>query len=316
MAMTLADAQELTDNPRVPGVLRVLMTSTTVLDRLPFENIAGGAFVYSKDATLPAAAFRAVNAGYTESTGTHTDATETLTILGGEFVVDRFLEATRSNGNVSSLVAEQRDLKTRSINAKFSDTFINGDTGSDANAFNGLKVRLTGAQVLSSGTNGAVINTDTTTRQAFFDRLNALIELVPGCDALYMNSDVLSILRSAMRRETVATTTQEQLGARRIVDTWNGIPLLNIGLKADQTKIIPQTETQGASTDASSIYAVNFTETTGEQGVLGITNGGLLVDPVVMLETKPSYMGRIEMYGGIALLGPTPAARLTGVRAA
>ncbi len=149
MAMTLADAQAVAPDPRLPGVLRVLNTSTTVLDRLPFENISGGAFTYNQEATLPAAAFRAVNAGYTESTGTHTTATESLTILGGEYVVDRYLERTRSNGAVASLVAEQRDLKVRSVNAKFSDTFINGDTAVDANSFNGLKKRLTGGQVIS-----------------------------------------------------------------------------------------------------------------------------------------------------------------------
>lgn len=315
MAMTLADAVALSPNPRLPGVLRVLETSTTVLDRLPFEPIAGGAFDYSQEATLPAAAFRAVNAGYTESTGTHTTATETLVILGGEYVVDRFLEKTRGQPGVASLIAEQRDLKTRSVNAKFSDAYINGDTAVDANSFNGLKKRLTGGQVISMGTNGAAINTDSATRQAFFDKINALIALVPGCHALYMNSDVLSVFKSAMRRETIANTTQEQLGARRIVNTWDGIPLLDIGLKADQTKIIPQTETQGTATNASSIYAVKFASSEFDTGVLGIENGGLQVDPPVQLEAKPSWMGRIELYCGIALLGPKPAARLTGVLA-
>lgn len=314
-AVTLSDAQTLNPDPRLPGVLRVLNTSSTVLDRLPFESIAGRAFSYTQEATLPAAAFRAVNAGYTESTGTHTTATESLVILGGEYVVDRYLEQTSGGNGIASLIAEQRDLKVRSVNAKFSDTFINGDTAVDANSFNGLKKRLTGGQVISMGTNGAAINTDSATRQTFFDKLNDLLNLVPGADALYMNSNVLNVIRSAMRRETIANTTQEQLGARRVVDTWNGIPMLDIGLKADQTQIIPQTEVQGASSVTSSIYAVNFTDSLGEQGVVGITNGGLQVDPPVQLETKPSWLGRIEFYCGLALLGPKPAARLTGVLA-
>lgn len=315
MAMTLADAQMVSPDPRVPGVLRVIETSTTVLDRLPFEPVAGGAFSYNQEATLPAAAFRAVNAGYTESTGTYTSATETIVPLGGEYVVDRFLERTRGGGTVASLIADQRDLKTRSIQAKFADAFINGDTAVDANSFNGLKKRLTGSQVISSGANGAAINTDSTTRQTFFDNLNKLLALVPGADALYMNSSVLSVIQSAMRRETLATTTQEQLGARRTVLTWNGVPMLDVGNKADETAIIPQTETQGTATNASSIYAVNFTETIGQPGVVGLINGGLIIDPPVLLETKPSYMGRIEMYCGLALLGRKPAARLTGVLA-
>ncbi len=315
MAVTLAESQALNPNPRLPGVLRVLDTSTTVLDRLPFESIAGNAFTYNKDATLPASAFRAVNAGYTESTGTFTTATESIVILGGEYVVDRFLEQT-SHGAVASLIAEQRDLKVRSIQAKFSDSFINGSVAVDANSFDGLKIRLTGAQVISTaGANGAAINTDSPSRQTFFDALDALIALVPGCEALYMNANVLSVIGSAMRRETISTTTIETIGAQRPRLTWAGIPLLDVGLKADQTAIIPQTEVKGTSSIASSIYAVNFTQSLAEQGVCGLTNGGLQVDAPVQLETKPSWMGRIEFYTGIALLGPKPAARLTGVLA-
>ena len=314
MAMTLAEAQGVAPDPRLPGVLRVLTTSN-VLNRTPFESIAGGAFTYNQEATLPAAAFRAVNAGYTESTGTHTTATESLVILGGEYLVDRFLERTRSNG-IGSLVAEQRDMKARSVAAKWSDAFFNGDTAVDANSFNGLKKRLTGAQVISSGTNGAAINTDATTRTAFFNRLDELVAAVPGANALYANTAVIAQIRIAFRNATINNMTTDDLTGRPVdVPTWQGLPILDAGRKADQTLILPQTETQGSSSVASSIYAVRYTETLGEQGVVGLTNGGLQVDPPRELETKPSILGRIEFYCGLALLGPQPAARLTGVLA-
>lgn len=311
MAMTLADAAALSNNQRLAGVVETINTSTTVLDRLPFETITGNAFEYDQEAALPAAAFRAVNAGYTESTGTTTKATESLVILGGEYVVDRFLQQTRSN--LVDLLAEQARMKAKSVNAKYSDTFINGDTAVDANSFNGLKKRLTGGQVISMGTNGAAINTDSNTRQTFFDALDTLIGLVPGIDVFYTNAAVLAKYRSAARRESMYTNTVDNIG--RTVDFYNGVPIVDIGNKADGTPIIPQTETQGASSVASSIYAVNFTDSLGEQGVVGLTNGGLQVDPPRQLESKPSWMGRIEFYTGLALLGAKPAARLTGVLA-
>lgn len=317
MAVTLAEAQSLNPNPRLTGVLPVLETSTTVLDRLPFESIAGNAFTYSKEATLPASAFRAVNAGYTESTGTFTTSTESIVILGGEYVVDRFLEQTTApGGGAASLLQAQRDLKVRSINAKFSDTFFNGSVAGDANSFDGLKTRVTGGQIISTaGANGTAINTDQASRQNFFDLLNQLFELVPGADAFYTNSNILSQFRSATRRETIQNETKEGIGAQRVVPTWNGIPILDAGLKADQTPILPQTETKGTATNAGSIYAVNFTASLAEQGVCGLTNGGLQVDPPVQLETKPSWLGRIEFYCGIAMIGSKAAARLTGVLA-
>lgn len=311
MAMTLTEAAALSQNQRQRGVMEVISTSSTVLDRLPFEGIEGNAFQYDMEATLPASAFRAVNAGYTESTGTTSSATESLVILGGEAVVDRFLQQTRSNLN--NLLALQTRMKGKSVQAKFSDTFINGDTAVDANSFNGLKKRLTGGQVISMGTNGAAINTDNTTRHAFFDKLDELQSLVPGIDAFYANAAVIAKFRSAARQTSQYSQSVDNIG--RTTDLYNGVPILDIGNKADGTPIIPQTETQGASGVASSVYAVRFTDTLGEMGVAGLTNGGLQVDPPVQLETKPSWMVRLEWYTGLALFGPKPAARLTGVLA-
>jgi hypothetical protein len=57
--------------------------------------------------------------------------------------------------------------------------------------------------------------------------------------------------------------------------TYNGIPILDAGKKADGTPVIPQTETQGTATGTtSSIYAVHYSDTLEDQGVCGLTNGG------------------------------------------
>lgn len=315
MAMTLAEAAVVTQDPRLPGVVSVLNVSN-IMNRVPFESIAGRAYSYNSEATLPAAAFRAVNAGYTESTGTFTTATESIVILGGDYVVDRFLEQT-STGTVASLVAAQRDMKARSVAAKFADTFINGDTAVDANSFNGLKKRLTGSQVISSGTNGAAMNTDAATRTAFLDKLDALLAACPGADVLYTNAQVIALLRTVYRNMTIQNYTVDTLTGRQVeVPTWQGVPILDAGKKADQTPVIPATETQGSSNTTSSIYAVNFSQNESQEGVLGLTNGGLQVDPPKQLETKPAWLGRIEFYTGLAVIGAQPAARLSGVIAA
>lgn len=314
MAMTLAEAAVVTQDPRLPAVVGVLNVSQ-ILNRTPFESIAGRAYSYNSEATLPAAAFRAVNAGYTESTGTFTTATESLAILGGDYVVDRFLEQT-STGSVASLVAAQRDMKARSIAAKFADTFINGDTAVDANSFNGLKKRLTGSQVISMGTNGGSMNTDAATRSAFFDKLDALLAACPGADAIYAPSQVIATLRSTYRNATINNWTEDTLTGRPVqVPTWAGVPILDAGKKADQTAVIAS-EAAGTAPTTYSLYAVNFAESEYEEGVLGLTNGGLQVDPPKQLETKPAWLGRIEFYTGLALIGAQPAARLSGVIAA
>lgn len=312
MALTLAQAAAQSSNTTARGVMQTLVPASFVLDSLNFETIEGNAYQYYTDSALPTAEFRAVNSAYSESTGSTTSATESLVILGGDADVDTFLQLTRSN--LMDQRATQVEMKARSVAHKFNDTFINGSTGVDANSFNGLKTRLTGTQLVSSGTNGAVINTDTTTRQTFFDMLDDLISRVPGCDTLVTNANILAKFRSAARRETMAQVSVDTLG--RTVDIYNGIRIVDIGNKADGTPIIPQTETQGTSTDAGSIYAVHFGAGAPEQGVVGLTNGGVRVQDLGQLETKPVYRTRIEWFVGLALFGPKPAARLSGVRAA
>lgn len=190
MALTLAQAAAQSADQIAAGVIRTLIPASFLLDRLNFETIEGNAFKYFQDQTLPGSEFRAVNAAYAESTGTLTTATESLVILGGDADVDRFLQLTRSN--LMDQRATQIEMKARAVAHKFNDTFVNGDTAVDANSFNGLKKRLTGGQVISMGTNGAAINTDSASRQTFFDRLDELQALVPNIDMFVTNANILA----------------------------------------------------------------------------------------------------------------------------
>lgn len=96
--------------------------------------------------------------------------------------------------------------------------------------------------------------------------------------------------------------------------TWNGIPVLDPGNTAAGASILGA-ETQGTATNASSVYAVKFGDDEGDQGVTGLTNGGVQVDNLGQLQEKPVYRTRIEFYCGLAVFGGKAAARLTGVLA-
>ncbi len=106
---------------------------------------------------------------------------------------------------------------------------------------------------------------------------------------------------------------KEDITGKRIA-VYNGIPVLDIGLRPDGSAIIPQTETQGTSTDASSVYAVKFGEDEGDQGVTGLTNGGVDAYDLGEINEKPVYRHRLEFYCGLATFGGKAAARLRGVR--
>jgi hypothetical protein len=311
MALSLAEAAKLSTNDLQRGVIEEFVQTAKVLDRLPLKEIEGNAYAYNTEASLPGIEFRAVNSAYSESTGTFNQKTESLVILGGDADVDTFIAKTR--GNLNDQRAEQTALKVKAANYKFQDTFINGDTGVDANAFDGLKKRLSGTQVIDAATNGLpIIGASSADRHAFFDKLDELIAAVDGgADVLYMNKWVKGWLNSAARREGFHSAERDEFG--RIVDFYNSIPFEDIGNKADGTMILPQTETQGTKTAAcSSIYAVRFGSDEGDRAVTGLTNGGIDVRDLGEQQSKPAFRTRIEFFCGLAVFGPG-AARLRGI---
>lgn len=317
MAMTLTEAAKYKTNELVRGVVETIASTSPVLERLPMKRIGGNAYTYNKEDTLPGVEFRAVNAAYAESTGVINPATESLVILGGDSDVDKFIVATQGGGqSIGDIRASMDTMKAKAVALKYTDAFINGDTAVDANSFDGLKKRLTGAQVISvAGANGTGINTDDASRHAFFDLLAQLRALVPGAtaqnSAYLMNASILGQAKGAMRRLTIAQTTLDAFG--RNVAAYDDIPMLDIGNKGDGTAIIPQTETKGSSNVTSSVYLVKFGDDIGEQGVTGIQNNDPDAYDLGELQTKPVFRTRIDWYTGLAVFSGRAAARLTGV---
>ncbi len=310
MAVTLAESAVLSQNQLSRGVMETFHIESPVFDRLPLLQIEGNAYAYDVENALPGVAFRSVNEAYTESTGNFVQRTESLVILGGDADVDKVIVQTR--GNLNDQRALQTTAKVKAATYKFQDAFINGDVTVDAKGFDGLKKRITGGQVIDAATNGMG---PVTAGHDFFDALDALAAAVNGgADVFYANAAVRAKLLSAGRRLGGADTVVSDITGKREV-TWNGVPVLDIGTRADGTPIIPQTETQGSSSAASSIYAVKYGRDESDQGVTGLTNGGVQVDDIGLLQDKPAYRTRIEFYCGLATFGARPAARLRGVLA-
>lgn len=308
MAMTLAEAATLSTNTLARGVMETFVIASPVFDRLPIMPILGNAYAYNVEATLPGVAFRAVNEAYVESTGTFNQRTETLAILGGDADLDKFLVETR--GNINDLRAVTTAGKVKSLAYKYQDTFINGDVAVDAKSFDGLKKRLTGAQVIDAATNGIG---PVAGGHDFFDALDALFGAVAGGpDVAYANGQVIARILSAGRRLGGAELVTSDITGKREVQ-WNGVPILDIGTTAGGTAIIPQTEVQGTATNASSIYAVKFGADETDQAVTGLANNTPNAYDLGELQEKPAYRTRIDYYCGLAVFGGKAAARLRGV---
>ncbi len=309
MAMTLAEAAKYAPTDHARGIMEAFVLESSILDRLPLMPIAGNAYSYSTEYELPGVAFRAVNEAYVESTGTIVEATERLKILGGDADVDRFLVQTTPTP-LSDLRAEQEVMKVKALNYQFHDTFFNGDSTVDPKSFDGLKKRLTGSQVLDADTNGMG---PVAGGHNFLDALDALFASVTGgADVAYANRRVLARIKSAGRRVGgVDVVTSDLTGKREV--TWNGVPILDAGSKANGQPVIPQTETQGTSSTASSVYAVKFGQNESDQATTGLINGTVDVRDLGEIDSKPVYRTRIEAYIGLATFSGQAAARLRGV---
>ncbi len=294
MALTLAEAAKLSNDLLLVGVIETIVKESPVLQQLPFIEIVGNGLTYNQEATAPTAAFFDVGDVWVESTPTFTQKTANLKIMGGDADIDNFLIATRSN--IQDLESAVVQLKAKAVRQLFEDTFITGDTATNAKAFDGLDKLTTAGQTLSMGANGGSLT---------LDKLDELIDLVKAGkpDMLLMSRRSRRIINKLARASgSFLEADRNEFG--QMMQFYDGIP---IGV----SDYISDAQTVGTSTDCSTIYAMQF----GEGGVAGLTaSGGLQVERVGSLESKDASRIRIKWYAATALFNTVKLAKLTGVR--
>jgi len=296
MAMTQAEAAKLTNDMLIAGVIETIVSESSVLQLLPFEDVVGTAITYNRENVAPTVAWYDPGDTWLEDTPTFTQKTASLKILGGDADVDNFLQQTYRNPN--DLEAEVLLQKAKATAYEFSATFYDGDSALDPKQFDGLaKIASAESRETAAGANGAALT---------LDMMDALIdEIKPGRpDALLMAKRTRRKL-SSLRRSSgnLLETDVDAFGRRALF--YDGIPLL-------VDDFIPTNEVQGTSgAVCSSIYAVRF----GRSGITGLQNGGITVEPVGELETKDATRHRVKWYVGLALFTPLGIQRLKGINA-
>src|SRR4030043_111491 len=136
MALTLTEAAKLSNDVLLTGVIETIIYDSPVLQMLPFIEIVGNGLTYNRENQAASVNFYDVGDAWAESTPTFTQVTATLKILGGDADVDNFLAATRSN--LQDLQAAIVQLKSKAVQQKFDDGFVNGDTAVDTKSFDGI----------------------------------------------------------------------------------------------------------------------------------------------------------------------------------
>ena len=295
MALTLTESAKLSQDMLLTGVIETIVKDSPVLQSIPFIEVVGNGLTYNQENALPSVAFYEPGDTWSESTPTFTQVTATLKILGGDADVDNFVKATRSN--LQDLEATVVALKSKATQQQFDTTFIDGDTGADSKAFDGIDKLTAATQTVAMGDNGGALT---------LDKLDETIDKVRGGkpDMLIMSRRSRRKL-SALGRATgsgVVVADRDQFGM--MTDYYDGIPVGVSDFVSDEMTV-------GTSSDCSTIYALQW----GEGAVAGLTSpGGLQVERVGSLETKDATRIRVKWYVAIAVFNSLKLAKLTGVR--
>lgn len=295
-----------------------------LMDRLTYDNTispgTGGStltYGYIQVKTPSTAGVRAINSEYTANEAKRQEKTAKAVILGGSFEVDRVIANTSGAVDEIQFQLNQKILAGRNY---FHNLVINGNsaasgTGYVNNTFDGLKKTLTGSDTeFASAVDLSTSAMMDANYNAFLDELDSFLGELDGTpDMLLMNNKMLTKLRSIARRAGYWAQVRDEFG--RVVDTYNGIPMLDLGKYYNGSATVDVVDTSAPSATAfgmTSIYAVCL----GLDAFHGITvTGDNIVHTYLPDLTAPGAVktGEVEMIAGVVLKNTRKAGVLSGI---
>lgn len=299
MGLTLLEAAKSERDPARLAVIREL-SEGELMSVIPFQDVEGEGVFYDQEIELPSVGFRGINETLDASYGVLNPQAEKLKVLGAEVDVDTSIIDMRG----PQAVADQVQMKVRSMRLTFEDQVINGDESVNPRSFDGLKRRINvgSSQAVSMG--GAL-------------SLSALDELIDAVDA--MGGEKVLIMNQKMRRRLTAASratgiggfinyTQDEFG--RQVERYGDVRIVTTKTNAQNQPIQPFTE----ASNSTSIYCVAFGDllTTALQG-RARGQFGVSVRALGEVPDAPVDRTRIEWYCGMAVMNGRSAGRLYGV---
>lgn len=236
--ITLAEASKQLQDDLQSGVIDEFRKNNFLLDNLTFDDVVsptgGGAtmtYSYLRLITQPTAAFRAINSEYTPQEVTKEKYHADLKVFGGSFQIDRIIANLGGAAKETTLQLQQ---KIKAAQALFNDTVINGDSGVDSNAFDGLEKALAGSS--TEYIPGTAIDLSSssavdTNYKVFLDMLDEFLSGLDGTPSFIAgNTKLMAKIRACARRAAAYQVTKNDFGSQ--VESYNGIPFVDLGAKA------------------------------------------------------------------------------------
>ena len=317
MPITLQEAKVGMADKVDQNVVDTFRRSSLLLDRLIFDNAispgTGGStltYGYVQLQTPSTANVRTINSEYTPGEAKRVEKTTKAIIMGGKFQIDRVLIGTA--GAVDEL-AFQAEEKIKATSNYFNNLTINGNVTTGAgvqNTFDGLNKLLTGAETEVTSTVDVSDSTKMDANyNALLDEVDAFLSTLDGKPSmLLMNNKMLTKMRASARRAGYYASSRDEFG--RTVETYNDIPMYDIGKYYDGSETKDIIETTSGKTD---IYAV----TIGLDGFHGISpTGSKVISSYMPNLNDPGAVkdGEVELVAGVALKNTNKAGVLRGIK--
>lgn len=303
MAVTLAQAKLNVQDALQIGVIDEFAKSNFLFNNLTFDDVVsptgGGAtltYGYTRIKTQPTAGFRAINTEYTAQEVEKERITADLKVFGGSYNIDRVIA---NMGGIVSEVTLQASQKIKAASALFNDTVINGDSATDATAFDGLEKALTGSTTEYIPSAAIDLSTSAAIDSNYKVFLDQLDEFLMGLDGtasfLGGNLKLIAKIRACARRSGMYQVTKDDFG--RNVESYNGVPLVDFGNKAGSNTPVATTN---ATNGETSLYVARL----GLDGFHGISMAGVAPVQSWLPDFKTSgavKTGEVEMVAAVAL---------------
>lgn len=277
MAVTLEQAKLNVQDDLQAGVIDEFAKSNFIMRNIIFDDcvspVGGGAtltYSYTRVKTQPTAGFRAINSEYSAQEVTKERKSVDLKIFGGKFSIDRVIA---NMGGIVDEVAFQMAQKIKAASALFNDTVINGDSGTDSKAFDGLEKALTGSSTEYTPAANIDLSTSDMVDKNYKVFLDALDEFLMGLDGtpsmIAGNTKLIAKLRACARRAGMYQVTKDNFGQQ--IESYGTIPIVDLGTKPGTNDPVVPISSKGDDTQGTtSLYAVRF----GLDGFHAVTVAG------------------------------------------
>jgi hypothetical protein len=284
------------------AVIKKFVDVSQILRVIPWDSIIGPGSPFNRQTGLPTPTKRAVGETYTHSQSTIDPGFEALKIQGGKSTFDAFQVATGGGSRRTTEI----EAFLEAIALNFNRDFIKGDQATDPRDFDGLQVRLSGAQVIQADPAAGTVH-PLSIKQALETK-----KRVRNPTHWVMSDSHQNWLTVMAHDRTVGgyiTRTKDQMGDE--VMNFCNLPVQVLDVDAEDTEVLDFTEAVTAGgNDGSSIYCVSFRP----DRLHGIQNAfpqgkDLGLDPT----NGTQYHAVVDWYAAIKMEHARSAARLRDI---